>query len=72
MDNRRAAFIAAAARLDAFLERAVEEFGHNAQDPAETNRRIEAHIKAQARKVACDAGPSRPTQPPELEWWAAA
>jgi hypothetical protein len=70
MDNRRAALADAAARLDAFLARAVEEFGHNARDPAETNRRIDDYIKAQARKIACDAGPSRPTQPPTLDWAA--
>ena len=70
MDNRRAALADAAARLDAFLARAVEEFGHNARDPAETNRRIDAHIKAKAQRIVCDAGPSRPTQPPALDWAA--
>jgi hypothetical protein len=32
--------------LDAFLTRAVEEFGNNARDRAETNRRIDAWVDA--------------------------
>jgi hypothetical protein len=39
MENRRLAFVVAAATLDAFLARAIEELRNSAGDTAETNLR---------------------------------
>ncbi len=71
MDDRRLAQMAAAARLDAFLARAVEEFGHNARDAAETNRRIDDHIAARSRGIAPDAGSPRLAPAPGFDRAAA-
>ena len=46
MENRRLAVVVAAATLDAFLARAIEEFRNNTGDTAETNRRIDAWVDA--------------------------
>jgi hypothetical protein len=53
MEKRHQAVMAAAAKLDTFLARTVEEFGASAHDRferAETNRRIHAWIN-QARAL---------------------
>jgi hypothetical protein len=49
VEEKRTALAAKAAKLDAFLARAMEEFGHNGRDRDVLDRRIDAHI--QCRKA---------------------
>jgi len=67
VDDRRIALAAKAAKLDAFLARAVAEFGDNGRDRDEINRRIDAHFQSRLKTGAMERAPV-PTPPVS---WAA-
>jgi hypothetical protein len=48
MRDAKAGFRDAAARLDAFLKQAAAEFGSNEADRAETERRVDEHLRRQS------------------------
>jgi hypothetical protein len=59
VETRRAKVLAAAAKLDAFLASAIEEFGHNARDAAGVSRRIDAYFGTKSQPPNATAMPSR-------------
>jgi hypothetical protein len=50
MRDAKASYRDAAARLDAFLTRAAAEFGSNEADRAQTERRVDEHLRRQYQR----------------------
>ena len=67
MEDRRIALAAKAAKLDAFLARAMEEFGHNGRDRDAMDRRIDAHIQSRLITGAKESLPV-PVEVPAVKW----
>ena len=56
MRDAKASFRAAAARLDTFLLRATADFGGNETDRAQTERRVDEHLRRQDRREPLPPG----------------
>ena len=67
MEDRRIALAAKAAKLDAFLARAVEEFGQSRRDRDTMDRRIEAHVQSRLTSGAKEGQPL-PIEAPAVQW----
>jgi hypothetical protein len=50
MRDAKASYRDAAARLDAFLMRTAAEFGSNEADRAQTERRVDEHLRRQYQR----------------------